>query len=70
MTPEALRVQKIRIYAQRKFGGDYKAAEDWLIDFALTTLDARRKGGQQATSTPAQLKRLAKARASRASRKE
>ena len=61
--------ERIDAYMQRK-GLDRQTAIDDLLTFALDTLDARRKGGQSATSTPAQLKRLAKARASRASRKE
>ena len=61
--------QRIDAYMQRK-GKDRQTAIDDLLTFALDTLDARRKGGKSATSTPAQLKRLAKARASRASRKE
>lgn len=57
--------ERIQEYADRK-GLDWKAAHDYLIEFALNTIDARRKGGTAVGNRPQQEKHLARARKSRA----
>lgn len=58
--------ERIQEYADRKRGGDWKAAHDFLIEFALATLEARSKGGKVAGNRPQQEKQLARARKARA----
>lgn len=58
--------ERIQAYADRKRGGDWKAAHDFLIEFALATLEARSKGGKKVGNRPQQEKHLAKARKARA----
>lgn len=58
--------ERIQEYADRKRGGDWKAAHDFLIEFALATIEARRKGGEAAGNRPQQEKQLARARKARA----
>lgn len=53
--------ERIQEYAERK-GLDWKAAHDYLITFALDTIDARRKGGSKVGNRPQQEKHLARAR--------
>ncbi len=57
--------ERIQDYADYK-GLDWKAAHDYLIEFALKVIDARRKGGTKVGNRPQQEKHLAKARRSRA----
>ena len=57
--------ERIQAYADYK-GLDWKQAHDYLIEFALSTIDARRKGGSVAGNRPEQAKHLAKARKIRA----
>lgn len=57
--------ERIQEYADRK-GLDWKAAHDYLIEFALSVIDARRKGGTKTGNRPQQEKHLAKARRVRA----
>lgn len=57
--------ERIQDYADRK-GLDWKAAHDYLIAFALDTIDARRKGGTAVGNRPQQEKHLARARKVRA----
>lgn len=56
--------ERIQEYADRK-GLDWKAAHDYLIDFALNTIDARRKGGTKTGNRPEQEKHLKRARKAR-----
>lgn len=55
---------RIQEYADRK-GLDWKSAHDYLVTFALDTIDARRKGGTKVGNRPQQAKHLAKARKAR-----
>ena len=57
--------ERIQAYADYK-GTTWKEAHDYLIDFALNTIDGRRKGGTKVGNRPQQGKHLAKARRSRA----
>jgi hypothetical protein len=57
--------QRIQDYADYK-GLDWKAAHDYLIEFALDTIDARRKGGTKVGNRPQQEKHLERARKVRA----
>ncbi len=56
--------ERIQDYADRK-GIDWKAAHDYLIDFALSVIDARRKGGTKVGNRPEQGKHLTRARKAR-----
>lgn len=58
--------ERIQEYADRKRGGDWKAAHDFLIEFALKVIDGRRKGGTAVGNRPQQEKHLARARKVRA----
>lgn len=53
--------ERIQEYADRK-GIDWKTAHDYLISFALDTIDARRKGGIAVGNRPEQEKHLRAAR--------
>lgn len=57
--------ERIQEYADYK-GLDWKQAHDYLIEFALNTIAARRKGGSVAGNRPEQEKHLARARKARA----
>jgi hypothetical protein len=54
--------ERIQEYADKKRGGDWKAAHDFLIEFALATIEARSKGGTATGNRPQQEKHLARAR--------
>lgn len=58
--------ERIQKYADKKRGGDWKAAHDFLIEFALATIAARSKGGTKTGNRPQQGKHLARARKVRA----
>ena len=53
--------ERIQEYADYK-KLDWKAAHDYLIEFALNTIDARRKGGTKVGNRPEQEKHLKRAR--------
>lgn len=59
--------ERIQEYADRK-GWDWKRAHDYLIEFALATIAARRKGGKTAGNRPEQVTHLARARKIRSKR--
>ena len=56
---------RIQEYADRKRGGDWKAAHDFLIEFALATLKARSRVVTKTGTRPQQEKHLARARKAR-----
>lgn len=58
--------ERIQEYADKKRGGDWKAAHDFLIEFALATIEARSKGGSKTGNRPEQEKHLKRARKARA----
>lgn len=53
--------ERIQEYADRK-GLEWKAAHDYLVEFALDVIDARRKGGTKVGNRPQQEKHLERAR--------
>lgn len=57
--------ERIQEYADKKRGGDWKAAHDFLIEFALATIAARSKGGSTVGNRPEQEKHLKRARKAR-----
>lgn len=57
--------ERIQDYADYK-GLTWKEAHDYLIEFALNTIDARRKGGTKVGNRPEQEKHLRRARKVRA----
>ena len=57
--------ERIQEYADRKRGGDWKAAHDFLIEFALATIEARSKGGKKVGNRPGQEAHLKRARKAR-----
>ena len=59
----------IQAYAERK-GMTFPEANDYLIEFALRTIEARRKGGANVGNRPEQKKVLARARKLRFQDKE